>query len=111
MDIKKGISKDKVNRFLRIFVRSLPLLWDRFCHVIFVVFFLFCIAFSAYIWNASILNYVGWSQERKDEFLSSQKNGVVFKQANFDKAVKNIDDRKQTFEGEYQSMKNIFLQY
>jgi hypothetical protein len=109
MDIKTDISSDKIKIFFKDFFEKIPSMWDRGYKILFVFIFLLCVGFAGFVWRKSISTEAKWGTDKKEEFLKSQENGVVFKQNDFNKAVLNVDNRNEKFNADLQLKKNIFL--
>jgi cell division protein FtsI/penicillin-binding protein 2 len=111
MDIGAEISSKEVKKVWQQFAGKLPYFWNKTYRIVFVIFFLLCMAYAAYIWKTNISNPVAWSQEKKNQFLQEQQSGVAFKQTDFEQALKNISDRQAAFTADYQPIKDLFIPY
>lgn len=84
--------------------------WSKISKAVLVLFFAALVALGAYIWYQSL--YSGqWSADKKQQYLDSQEKSVTLKTREFNKALEDIDQRKQAFEAEQQPAKDIFIPY
>jgi len=112
MEIKVGISKEKIRKISANILGKMPNVWDKSYKVIFAAFFMVCVAFAIYIWQQSTSNAAGWSEENKMEVLNAQENSsVIFKQGDFNQAVKNLKERDESYNYEFKVKKDIFAPY
>jgi len=111
MEMNTEISSAEIKKMEKSFIKKMPLIWDRSYVSIFTLFFLGCVIFAMFIWRQSMSDSAGWSQERKTQFLNSQQVGIVFKQNDFEQALKNIQSRQAAFNTDIQPMKDVFVKY
>lgn len=85
-------------------------LWKKTRSLLFFIFLLASVALSGYIWRQSLYGTV-WSEEKKQTYLNSQDNRVVFRINDFQKVVTEIQLRKMESQEEFESVKDVFKVY
>ncbi|HEX8974379.1 MAG TPA: hypothetical protein VF817_02730 [Patescibacteria group bacterium] len=60
-----------------------------------------------YIWQKGLYSSA-WSEEKKQQYLEEQSKGVIFGEKDFNKALDDINSRKNYDVGQYQSVKDVF---
>lgn len=91
------------------FFYAAALFWKNIYKTIVVILFLIAISLGAYIWR-SALNGGGWSEERKQTYLTVQNKSVVFNEKSFEKALADLRMRKNG-EDDWQPVKDVFKEY
>ncbi|EKD58246.1 MAG: hypothetical protein ACD_56C00165G0001 [uncultured bacterium] len=84
--------------------------WEKNRMAFFFVLLAASIFMGFRIWQQSFWG-TGWSQERKQEFLDAQNNGVELKESDFEKVIEGHEARRNESLKEYQPMKDIFDAY
>ncbi|HBI34281.1 MAG TPA: hypothetical protein DEA43_02015 [Candidatus Moranbacteria bacterium] len=89
---------------------TVVIFWQKIYKTVFFVFLTIVILLSVYVWQRS-LSGGQWSAEKKQEFLDAQNKGVVFKESVFNKALSDVEMRKQENVSESKGIKDIFKDY
>ncbi|MDD5463553.1 MAG: hypothetical protein PHP62_00170 [Candidatus Moranbacteria bacterium] len=89
---------------------SVVIFWQKIYKTVFFIFLAIVILLSGYVWQRS-LSGGQWSAEKKQEFLDAQNKGVVFKESVFNKALSDVELRKQEKASENKGIKDIFKDY
>lgn len=108
LDFKSGFTKKTIASPQ--LIAATGLFWQKIYKIIFFIFLTAMIVLGGYIWNRS-LSGGAWSEEKKQEYLNSQNTGVVFNQKNFEKALADIELRKNGSAKNTETMKDIFKDY
>jgi hypothetical protein len=85
-------------------------IWRKLHAALFFVFLIIIILIGGYIWQQSVYNGQ-WSSEKQQTYLNSQNNGVVFKEADFQKVLNEMQVRKNEISKEPKQLKDIFKPY
>lgn len=86
------------------------LFWQKIHKFLLLVFLLAAFLGGWYVWQ-SYLSGSNWSEEKKQNFLNSQNNGVVFNQKNFEKALTDVEARKTESAASPQKFRDVFKAY
>jgi hypothetical protein len=100
---KTKLSKDKI-------ISGLAHAWQRSYKIMLLFCFVAVCFFGWSIWQKS-LSGNSWSEEKKQEYLSSQNTGVVFNQKNYEKVLADIELRKKESDVAAKEVKDIFKPY
>ncbi len=84
--------------------------WINHQQVIFIVLVLVSAVVGAYFWCKNIY-WSGWSEEQKKTYNASQSREINLKEDEFKKVLAEIENRRNSFESEYQPVKDIFKPY
>ena len=104
LNFKKNInSKEQL-------IAAIGSFWQKIYKTILFVFLLCMIILSGYVWKNSLSGSV-WSDQKKQEYLNSQNNSVVFNEKNFKKALLDIEQRGEFVMGDNGAGKDIFKSY
>jgi len=49
-----------------------------------------------------------WNEERKNRYISSQRQEISFKEKNFTQAIEDIDRKKENYQKDFSPVKDIF---
>ena len=104
-DFKKvtNISTQKIGK-------TLSFVWQKTHVVVFFVFLFSAIAFGGYIWQKS-LSESEWSPEKKQAYLDSQEERVLFRENDFRKVIADIQMRKEESAKQHETISDIFKPY
>lgn len=85
-------------------------IWQKTHIILFFLVLIVAIAIGGYVWKQNV--YSGeWNDEKKQEYINTQNQGVVFKEDNFNKVLDDISLRKEENLKEYIPVKDIFKPY
>lgn len=81
--------------------------WFNHYGLFFVLFFFAVNFFGAYVLYNNI-QAADWTEEEKQEYISSKQNMTTLKKDRFDRAVQNINRRHGYTERRFEPLDNIF---
>mgnify|MGYP000936424493 CR=1 FL=1 len=89
--------------------KKIALLWNRWRNDFFIVCMFVSASFSIYIWYISTYESA-WSEEKKQQYLKSQDEGIRLKTKEFENTKKMLEDRVSTNKMPVDPIKDIFAQ-
>ncbi len=110
MDLNNFLKIKKTGADIKKFLASAASFWVSHQQVVFIVLVIFSAVLGAYFWCRNIYRS-GWSEEQKKTYNISQNREINLKEEEFKKVLAEIENRKNSFESEYQPVKDIFKPY
>lgn len=110
MDLNNFLKIKKTGADIKKFLASAASFWINHQQLVFIVLVIASAALGAYFWCRNIY-WSGWSDEQKKNYSASQSREINLKEEEFKKILKEIENRKNLFESEYQPVKDIFKLY
>ena|SRR6185369_4188690 len=92
------------------FAGAAGVFWQKIRKAVFFVFLIGMVALGGYVWQKN-LSAGGWSDEKKQEYLNAQNKGVIFNEGAFNKAILDVESRRQKNVISRQQIKDIFKAY
>lgn len=75
--------------------------------IVLLALFIGLLAFCGYIWYRYSLNY-SWNEARKQEYMTTKNEGVVFNKTRFDKVIDETDSRRDEYQKNIENLRDIF---
>lgn len=91
-------------------VASVISIWKKTHSILLAIFFVVFILLGWRIWQQS-LSGLGWTQEKKEQFMDTQNKKVEFKEKQFNEIVVKNEERKSKNIEEYGPQEDIFSSY
>ncbi len=107
MDMKSLFKTKKANFDLKSIFGKISSIWMRFYQLVFIVFFLAMAGIGVYFWYVSLYRS-GWSEEKKNQYISTKQTEVSFKEDDFKTLMQEIENRKAGYKNKLPPIKNIF---
>lgn len=107
MDLKNLLKFKGGGRSIKDILGKISSLWLRFYRLVFVIFFLAMAAIGTYFWYWSLYRS-NWSEEKKNQYISTKQTEVNFKEEDFNALIKKIEGKDANYKNKFPSIKNIF---
>lgn len=84
--------------------------WNNHFGLFFVIFSVIIVSLGSYIWYRNV--YIErWNNEKKNEYKSNKNEEVDFKEQLFQNTIEMSNKRKEIYEKESETKKDIFTSY
>lgn len=110
MNIKEFAKFNKAILGLKNIGRIIASRWMSYYQVIFIIIFISAAGLGLYFWYKSLYRSQ-WSDEEKSRYNAIQSREINLKEEEFQKVLSEIEERKKSFESDYQPIKDIFKPY
>jgi hypothetical protein len=110
MNIRLGFRKNKSISIVKQAGSFLASAWQKTHAILFFIYFVALISLGIYLWQQN-MSGKEWSAEKKQEYMNTQNKRVIFKESDFQKAVDDIQVRKNASNSAFQPIKDIFKPY
>lgn len=110
MDINNFLKFKNFGQELKKHLKILASFWVNCQQPIFIILMITAAGLGAYFWCKNIY-WSGWSEEQKKTYNLSQSREINLKEDEFKKVLAEIENRENSFESEFQPVKDIFKPY
>lgn len=90
--------------------KSFSNFWDNHSGIFFLLFSLIMILLGVYLWYQNLYQSE-WNSEKKSQYKSSQNKEVNFRENEFKNVIREIERKKEIYDGKTKITKDIFAPY
>ncbi len=105
-----GLNSKSLHLDAKKILATIGRVWKKIHTFLFYFLMFSAVTAGAIIWRNSVYGE-GWSQLRKQEYLNTQKQGVIFKENGFKETIKKVQERENENLSPYPEVKDIYRSY